>query len=144
MTREREQFWSAVDDALDARRDPCGEALVQEWIAEHPEDGDELAILLRGVEVVGRARPRASRKLLPVIAAVALVALGARLWMSAPQPVERARPQRSRVVSFSIEASRESEGRITTVRTEPDHVERSQVSRLGSTLIVSSLESRHP
>ena len=147
MTNEREQLWSAVDDALDARRDPCESTFVQEWIADHPEDADDLARVLRGVEVVGRTRPRAPRKLVPVIAAVALVELGALLWTRAPRHVEPSQSpphSLSRVVSFSIEVTRESEGRITTVRTQPDHVERSQISRLGSTLIVSSLESRYP
>jgi len=54
MTNERERFWSTVDESLDARRDPCEVAFVQEWIADHPEDRDEMARLLRGVDVVGR------------------------------------------------------------------------------------------
>jgi hypothetical protein len=144
MTNERERFWSAVDEALDARRDPCEVALVQEWIADHPEDADELARLLRGVDVVGRSRVRAPRKLVPMLAAVALVAIGVHLWTRAPAPIEPQRTGHSRVVSFSIEITRESEGETTVVRCDADRTERSQVSRLGSTLIVSSLESRLP
>ncbi len=146
MTTERETFLAAVDEALDARRDPCEVALVQEWIADHPEDGDELARLFRGVDVLARSRPRprASRKLVPMIAAIAFVALGVHLWTRAPKSVEPPRTSCSRIVSFSLEVTRESEGQSTMVRSEPDHTERNQVSRLGSTLIVSRLESRLP
>jgi hypothetical protein len=153
MRHDRERFWSAVDSALDARRDPCEDALVQEWMADHPADGEELARLVRRLGAVAVAAP-ASRPLapthserriaLPIMAAAAVVVLGVHL--SIPTRTKDSSPHRlpSRVVSFSIEVTRESDGAITTVVTDPNHTERSHISRLGSTVIASRLESRIP
>lgn len=141
---ERERFWSAVDEALDARRDPWAEAQVQEWIADHPEDREELARLTRRLEAVASARPRAGRTFAPMIAAAAAVVLAVQLWApEAKKDLPQPRPD-SRVVSFSIEATLEHDGETTTVFTDADHTERSRVSKLGNTVIASRLESRFP
>jgi hypothetical protein len=144
MTLDRERFWLAVDEALDARRDPSSVALVQEWIADHPDDRDALARLTQRLDALVVAAPRARRMLVPMIAAVACVVLGVHLGTRPRAPTARAPKPTSRIVSFSIEVSRESEGECTTVLSQPDHFERTETTRLGATNIVSSLESRQP
>jgi hypothetical protein len=144
MIRDREQFWSVVDEALDERREPREDALVQEWIADHADDRDELVRLMRGLGVLASSRPRGRRTFAPLIAAAAVVVLGFHLWTRTEGRTRPPLRPRSRVLSFSIEVTRESDGECTSVLTDPDHTERSQISRLGSTVIVSRLESRLP
>jgi hypothetical protein len=143
MTRERELFWSAVDEALDARRDPRSEMQVQQWLAEDPQDREELARLLRRLDAIAISTQPARRVLLPMIAAAAAIVLVVQPWTRTATHASSPRSP-SRIVSFSIEVTRESGEEITTTLSQPDHFERTEVTRLGATSIVSSFESRQP
>jgi hypothetical protein len=51
---------------------------------------------------------------------------------------------RSRVLHYSIEITREEAGSRSSIVVEPDRIAQSRASRLGTTTIVTSLESRLP
>ena len=127
----RSDFWSAVDEALDARRDPLAHATVRAWLLEHPEDALALADLRASIRALERAdnplrAPRRSR-LVPIAAAaglLALAALGARLAFPARSALEDlelhpvvSAPRLGSVQSFEIVSTTESAGETLTLRT---------------------------
>jgi hypothetical protein len=146
-TTDHDRYWSAVDEALDSGADPLANPLVQEWIAEHPGDGDELARLIRRVEIVTRARSSKPGRLTLAAAGVALAgavvaAIGIhRSTLTVDVP---ARATRSCILQYSLEVVREGDDASTTVFTEPGRVARSQTALIGATIIVSSLEGQLP
>lgn len=93
----REQFWSAVDADLDARRDPLANTEVRAWMRAHEEDALALADLCSGLELVARvpeaqlvsptvsthASPhaRARRTLVPLAAAALLASVALAAWL---------------------------------------------------------------
>ena len=146
-TTDRERFWGAVNEALDGGMDPLGVPLVQEWVADNPADGDELARLLQRVETVARARKTAPRKV--ALAAAAFVLVGAAITLIAVRssthpPAAPPRESRSCVLEFKLEVVREGGDSSSTVLVEPGRVARSHTALLGATTIVSSLEGRSP
>ena len=126
----RSDFWSAVDEALDARRDPLAHETVRAWLLEHPEDALALADLRASIRALERAdnplrAPRRSR-LVPVAAAAALLALaalGARLAFPARSALEDlelhpvvAAPQLGSVQSWQLVSTSETPSGTQIVR----------------------------
>jgi hypothetical protein len=124
----RSAFWSAVDEELDARRDPLASERVRGWVLEHPEDALELADLRASILEIERAdNPlRAARRsrAVPWAAAaglLALAALGARLAFPARTALEDLErhpvvpaPELCRVESWEVVSKTESaDGTIT-------------------------------
>jgi len=71
----RAEFWDAVHAALDARRDPLGDAAVVAWLTEHPEDLDAALRLDRSLRALGRAPRRRARPFVVAAATAAAAAL---------------------------------------------------------------------
>ena len=158
---ERDRFWSAVNEALDAGADPLERGRVQEWIVENPADGDEVARLVRRLELVGPGPLRAPhlrrRKVaaaglvlaIPVLALMLALFLARRSHRNDPEPADAApasivRAPRARILQYTLEIVRESAGSRASVVVEPGRVTRSRVAVLGDTTIVSRMESRSP
>jgi hypothetical protein len=76
MTR-RNSFWEHVNAALDERRDPLEDALVQACIAEEPELALELARLHARIHALPVPAGRRRRRVAILAGAVLLVAVGA-------------------------------------------------------------------
>lgn len=93
----REQFWSAVDAELDARRDPLANTELRAWMREHEADALELVDLCRGLALLTRVpqaqsvtptvsaqalpRARARRTLVPLAAAALLASVALVAWL---------------------------------------------------------------
>lgn len=97
--RSRDELWDAIHAALDARRDPLADDAIASWLAEHPEDLEEVLQLEQGLRRIARPRHRLAWPLaaLAAAAAVALV-----FWPRAP-----ARP-RSEVLEYRLTVTTET------------------------------------
>jgi hypothetical protein len=146
-TFDRERYWSAVDEALDTGADPLAVPFVQEWIAEHPADGDALARMLRRVEAVSTTRRTARRKV--ALAAAGVLLAGAAvpvIALRSSSPPTPAPPSavRSCILEYSLEVVREGVDSSSTVLAEPGRTARSHMASIGATTIVCSLEGNLP
>jgi hypothetical protein len=144
---ERERYWAAVNDALDAGTDPLSAGLVQEWIAAHPEDGDELARMLQRVESVTRARRTAPRRAAIAAAGIVLAGIGITAIAMRPSTQSPAAPPpetRSCILQYSLEIVREGVDSSSTVLAEPGRTARRRTASIGATTIVCSLEGNLP
>jgi len=95
----RAELWEAIHAALDARRDPLAEDAIATWLAEHPEDLEEVLRLEQGLHQLARPRRRLARPLAALAAAAALALL---FWLRAP-----AKP-RSEVLEYRLTVSTET------------------------------------
>ena len=146
-TTGRDRFWSAANEALDDGTDPLTIGLVQDWVAENPSDGDDLARLIRRVDTVARARRRAPQLRALIAAGTAIagaVAAVLVIHFSTRSPGASVHEPRSCILQYSLEVVREVADSRTSVEAEPGWLTRSQASLIGATTIVSRLESRLP
>ena len=130
------EFWSAVDDELDARRDPLASEALRAWVLGHPEDALALADLRSSIaELEAADNPlRAERRsrLVPLAAAAGLALLAGAAWLAlrSPEPATRKltvaqelelhpvvpAPELCRVESWEVVSTVESAGGTITVR----------------------------
>ena len=133
MTR-RESFWEHVNAALDERRDPLEDALVQECIADEPELALELARLSGRIEALHALRSRRRRRVAAIAATIVLAAAGVY------EGIVRRVPQSS---VTSVPATPESsEARGAALADRSGSAGGSAVLAFRSEVIVESAESR--
>ena len=81
MMNDREEYWTRVQAALDARRDPLEDEAVQRWLLEHPHDVDELAQLRASLHRVERVpSPRSRRRVAVLTVAAAGITVVLLAW----------------------------------------------------------------
>ncbi|MCA8980677.1 MAG: hypothetical protein H6831_00120 [Planctomycetes bacterium] len=130
---ERERAWACVHAALDERRDPLDDALLQEWFAAHPEALEEYARFERRLELfettelaaaTERAAPQPRRRLLELAATLAAALVAA---LAAPRgtPEHEAHPRSAnapspRVVDYRLTATRVDAQRSFTASRSSD------------------------
>ena len=124
---DRERLWERVNLALDERRDPLEDALVQRLVAERPELADELVRLQERLATL-RARPKRAWRVAAILVAFAaaisvLFALRnapssdptpAAAIAVTPPPAPDAPTQRSQVLAFEATAVHEDPFARTT------------------------------
>lgn len=156
MSHEHERLWNAVNQALDARRDPLEDPGVQEELAADPDQLDELARVLGRIELVAMVpKPHVRRRRVAalVIASVLVAAIiltivvllrtGTRPTPNAPQ-VARATDTRSRILRYKLEVVREGAGSKSSITVEPGRFRQSCTALIGATIIVSTREGQLP
>lgn len=134
---DHDEFWKRVNAAVDERRDPLGDEVVQRLIGDEPGRLDELRRLERGLSFARRSAP--TRPIvLALAAAVTVVLFGT--WLAAREPVrDEARHAvrevcASRVLSFHISVSRVDERGTETITFDGVESTRTLIDRDGNVL----------
>jgi hypothetical protein len=120
--RSHEGLWEAIHAALDARRDPLAVDAVASWLAEHPEDLEEVLRLEAGLRVLERPRRRPAWPLAALAAAAAIALV---FWLREP-----ASP-RSEVFEYRLSISTETPTTRTTSTLDNGTLIRERTERLG-------------
>ena len=148
---DKQAFWTSVNDALDARRDPLEDSSVMSWVGEHPEDAVALARLQRGLSAVAEARP-AHADDHPLWIAAAVVLVGTLLVVgSRHRPVtgpaeavaEAPAAPAPRIHSFRMRVSTASEDGSATVLVDPRGLERRRTLQHEGTTLKLHSTSQH-
>ncbi len=133
MTR-RDSFWEHVNAALDERRDPLEDALVQECIADEPELALELARLSGQVEALQTFGSRRRRRVAALAAVILLATAGVY------EGIVHLMPQSSDTGATATTENPESRGAVVAGRT--GSVGGSAVLSFRSEVVVESPDSR--
>lgn len=115
--RDSEVFWSQVQCALDARRDPLQDEAVLEGIVEDPELGRQLSAMLDALQNLPRAAPRRFARRIAVAAAASIALLFGAIWFARRLDVAPHAPSSipERVLSFEWEVGTLSPTRSTSI-----------------------------
>lgn len=131
----REAFWSRVDAALDARRDPLADECIVAWLGERPDDAAALAELLARLDGLGARAPRSAARSrpavrsLPLAAATVVAALAVWVALSMDEsPARHAAPARTAAEPFDPRAFRVEHCTIEVVTRTPESVRTTRVA----------------
>ena len=143
------QFWDAVHRALDERRDPLEDDVVQESIIANPRKMQELVDFLARLErVLPARRRRVIQEISLAFAIAASITLALSVaWLTSGDgaPVQQSAPTLGRVVSFEWELTTETTTLESSVRlTDRDLTARAEYRGDGREQTHWTLESTQP